>query len=204
MQIAEIYTLLLTYMFNCGKIRTDVKQFSYSERRCEKLNYLQDLFNRIPCPDDRISAEKFKCFIECFQFTMSFDPTSLVSGCVNRSEFVVLYKALDYSLDNGENIAVAEAAKKHGVSVSFISKTLKSLEEKGYIERVSDKNDRRSVRISVTESGKEVVDRFFGSLFSLLDRATREFSKTEIENMIDFFKKFVLAAAEVKASDGAE
>lgn len=168
------------------------------------MNYLQDLFDRMPCPDKRVSAEKFKCFVECFQVLMSFDPASMLSGSVNRSEIVVLHKALDCTLSTGEYISVAEAAKKHGVSVSFISKTLKSLEEKGYIERLSDKNDRRSVRISVTESGRSIVDSFFGNLFSLLDRATKDFTKDEIETMIDFLERFVRATMTARGSDSTK
>ena len=156
------------------------------------------------CPDKRVSAEKFKCFVESFQTVMAFDPTSLVGGGVSRSELAVLFKAITYSADCGENISVAEAARLIGVSVPFISKTLKSLEEKGLIERVSDKNDRRSVRVSVTESGREIIDNFFNSLFSLLDRATGGFTKEQIETMIDFLGRFVSAAAENQASDNAK
>ena len=164
------------------------------------MNYLQDLFNRIPCPDNRVSAEKFSQFVECFQLVMAFDPSSLLNGILNRSELVLLYRALDHSVDIGENISVAEAAKQLGVSMPFVSKTLKSLEEKGYVERVSDKNDRRSVRISVNESGRQIVDRFFNRLFSLLDSATSKFTKAEIEAMIDFLERFIRTATKASGT----
>lgn len=168
------------------------------------MSYLQDLFNRLPCGDKRVSAEKFSQFVKCFQLTMAFDPASLLNGKVNRSELAVLYRTVDRNTDSGENVSVAETAKALGVSVSFISKTLKSLEEKGLIERVSDKKDRRSVRVSVTGSGRQVVDQFFNSLFSLLDSATVDFTQSEIETMIDFFERFVSAAMGDKSSENAK
>lgn len=76
------------------------------------------------------------------------------------------------------------ALKKGGVRASEVSKFMmiskptttqmvNSLEEKGYITRVMDKNDRRAVRINITDKGRKIVekseDEFNKLLYGLAD-----------------------------------
>lgn len=170
------------------------------------MNYLQSFFAREICPEKRVSEEKYGQFIDYFQQFLTFNPASLLGGSANRSEISLLYRALEYQYDRGENIAVAEAAKILGVSAPSVSRTLKSLVEKGYVERISDENDRRSVRIAVTDSGKELVDKFFAGMFSVLNAATGGLSAAEIESMIDLYGRIIsaIASAVEHAGEGTQ
>lgn len=159
------------------------------------MKYLQSFFENELCPEKRVSAEKYGQFLEYFQRSLNFNPASLLGGSACQSELMLLYRALDHRCDKDENITVAEAAKLLGVSASAVSRTLKSLAEKGYVERVSDENDRRSVRIAVTESGKELIERFFIKVFSVLDTAMSGFSTEETESMIDLYGRIINAIA---------
>ncbi len=165
------------------------------------MNYLLNFFENELCSEKRVSAEKYAQFLEYFQRSISISPASIVGGGICRSEITLLYRALDYYSDRGENISVAEAAKQMDVSVPFVSKTLKRLAEKGYVERVSDENDRRCVRISVTSKGEELVHRFFIKLFSVLNTAMSEFSRVEIESMIDLYGRVMTSITNAVTSE---
>lgn len=154
------------------------------------MNYLLNFFENELCCEKRVSAEKYAQFLEYFQRSISISPACLAGGTC-QSEITLLYRALDYHSDRKENISVAEAARQMDVSVPFVSKTLKRLAEKGYVERVSDENDRRCVRISVTSDGEEIVHKFFIKLFSVLNTAMSEFSRDEIETMIDLYGRVI-------------
>ena len=62
-------------------------------------------------------------------------------------------------MDKGEDgkITISELAKKTRVLPSAISRTLKRLEEKGYVERTVNKNDRRNTYVEITDRGREVA-----------------------------------------------
>lgn len=52
-------------------------------------------------------------------------------------------------------------AEELGVSQAWVSRTLRKLEERGYVTREASVNDRRAVIISMTDSGRAVVDEHF-------------------------------------------
>lgn len=170
------------------------------------MKYLMDFFDNELCPEKRVSAEKYAQFLEYFQRSISINPARLVGGSTCQSEMTLLYCALDHRYDSGENISVAEAAKQLDVSVPFVSKTLKNLTEKGYVERLSDENDRRCTRISVTPGGEALVNKFFIKVFSVLNTAMSDFTQDEIESMIDLYGRIINAVtnAAENASNRAE
>ncbi|MBU5477919.1 MarR family transcriptional regulator [Eubacterium sp. MSJ-13] len=62
-------------------------------------------------------------------------------------------------VDKGEDgkITVSELAKKTNVLPSAISRTIRGLEDKGYVERTINKNDRRNTYVEMTDKGREVM-----------------------------------------------
>lgn len=168
------------------------------------MKYLLNFFEKELCPEKRVSAEKYAQFLEYFQQSIGMNPARLIGDIACQSEIMLLYRALDYSYDNNVNISVAEAAKQLDVSMPFVSKTLKSLAEKGYVERISDENDRRSIRISVTRNGEALINKFFIKVFSVLNTAMSEFTREEIESMIDMYGRIVNAVANAASHDTEE
>ena len=72
------------------------------------------------------------------------------------SEFSVLCCAEQFPRKHGGTAAsVADIAALMGVSVPAVSRTLRSLQGRGWIERTIDEDDRRSVRVSITPAGRE-------------------------------------------------
>ncbi|GAB2527012.1 MarR family winged helix-turn-helix transcriptional regulator [Paramicrobacterium agarici] len=48
-------------------------------------------------------------------------------------------------------------AEREGVSAPSMNRTVNSLEEWGYVERISDERDRRKVIVALTDSGHDTV-----------------------------------------------
>lgn len=59
------------------------------------------------------------------------------------------------NIDRKEGTPATKIAPLLGLETRSLTRLLKSLEEKGFIERKPDPDDRRSVRICLTELGKE-------------------------------------------------
>jgi len=61
--------------------------------------------------------------------------------------------------DQGEGVKVGELVTHMHVTKSAISKMLRILEEKGFIERITDKKDRRNVYVVLSKEGQIAVSR---------------------------------------------
>lgn len=159
------------------------------------MKYLTYLFenrveNReIPC--GRVSSVEYGRLLGNMQQMMTLGQQIVSSGCACRSELVLVHCALDHEREFGENITVAQAAKRLGVTMPSISRSLRSLTEKGFVERLSDPDDRRTVRIRITERGERELKAVLENIFSVFDKAMRDFSDEEISTMIDLHGKFI-------------
>ena len=56
---------------------------------------------------------------------------------------------------NGKDFEASDIAKRLRITAPAVSKMLRSMEEKGYVERRVDEKDRRNTRVSITPDGKE-------------------------------------------------
>ncbi len=101
-------------------------------------------------------------------------------------------------MDKGEDgkITISELAKKTMVLPSAISRTLKRLEEKGYVERTVNKNDRRNTYAEITDRGREVAQevreimRDYGeAVLSKLDEEELSMLISYLNNIYDIAKK---------------
>lgn len=73
-----------------------------------------------------------------------------------KTDFFVMCTILDKG-DNGQ-ITISELASRAKMLPSAISRTLKGLEERGYVERNVNKNDRRNTYVELTDAGKLVTE----------------------------------------------
>jgi DNA-binding MarR family transcriptional regulator len=58
-------------------------------------------------------------------------------------------------------VIARQVAEELGVSQAWVSRMLRKLEERGYVRREANANDRRAAIISMTDSGRSVVDELF-------------------------------------------
>jgi DNA-binding MarR family transcriptional regulator len=58
-------------------------------------------------------------------------------------------------------VIARHVAEELGVSQAWVSRMLRKLEERGYVRREANANDRHAAIISMTDSGRSVVDELF-------------------------------------------
>lgn len=91
-------------------------------------------------------------------------------------------------MDKGEdgNITISELAKKTRVLSSAISRTLKRLEEKGYVERTVNKNDRRNTYVEITDRGREVAQEVREIMRDYGEAVLSKFDEEELSMLISY------------------
>ena len=100
-----------------------------------------------------------QAFLLLHQHLRRMDWSKITPG-VTQPEFLIL-TALTLNQrahPDAQGVYVSALAEELSVSVSMISKLLKSMEEKGWILRTVDKNSRRNTFVSLTPAGHQVYD----------------------------------------------
>lgn len=103
----------------------------------------------------------------------------------NRGEFPLLLKLIK----EGDGVTQKEIRGMLPISKSTISKSVKSLCDKGYLKKEKDEEDRRATRVYLTEKGKEMED-----IIGEIDRKAEEqmlkgFDESEAEEFKTHIKK---------------
>lgn len=158
----------------------------------ENLNYLTYLLESCDIPfGRRVSSGEYGKLLGDMQRLMSVGHQIVSRGGACQSELLLMHCALDYEREHGENITVAQAAKKLVVPAPSVSRSLRSLTEKGFVERCNDPADRRAVRIRVTDKGEREFKMTLEGIFSVFAKAMSDFSDEEITTMIELHGKFI-------------
>jgi DNA-binding MarR family transcriptional regulator len=76
------------------------------------------------------------------------------------------------------------------VSKAAVSQTLGSLEKKGYIERGIDRNNRRKILITLTESGAAALQNSTDTLDALTASLITRFGEADTANLITLVNRF--------------
>lgn len=128
------------------------------------------------------------------------------AGSLRPSEFFTLH-ALAHSLrrqGHGEHttaplgFTMTALGRTTRRSTPAVSQIVRSLEEKGLVERVMAHQDRRNVYVRPTASGEKLVDESGQSFFSFLDEVADEMGKENVEELLNLLGKLDVALTEVK------
>lgn len=96
---------------------------------------------------------------------------------------------LMYIAHAGEVKSQKEIADKFGVSPAAIARSLKTLEAEGFIERTNIGEDNRINTITITEKGKEIVNRSHIMFKETDESLFEDFSNDEIEKFNEYLEK---------------
>lgn len=86
-------------------------------------------------------------------------------------------------------VTVSEVVRYMRVAAPAVSRTLRSLEEKKYVERMVCEGDRRNVYVRVTEEGKEVLNECNRILSELLKSVTEKMGEEDMNRLIGYLNK---------------
>lgn len=95
---------------------------------------------------------------------------------------------LDYLIENGQSTQ-AELAAALGVSPASMAVSVKRMQKSGLIEKVSDENDLRCNKISITDFGRQEYKKVHAA-FDGIDRKTYEgFSEEELSQLKGYIER---------------
>ncbi|PGZ90728.1 MarR family transcriptional regulator [Bacillus sp. AFS029533] len=66
-----------------------------------------------------------------------------------------------------DGISITELAQNISISKQQMTPLIKKLEDKEYVSKIQDPNDKRSVKIILTEKGKKVVTKRWGDFYHI-------------------------------------
>lgn len=90
----------------------------------------------------------------------------------------------DIRKEGEPGIRVSELCKMVHSTKSATSKMLKGLEEKNYIERITDTRDRRVVYIILTETGKNIIQDSTRQLHEFTDKTVKKMGEDDTKTLI--------------------
>ncbi len=76
---------------------------------------------------------------------------------LHPSEIHTLFLLTSMLKENPDGVFTTDLSKKLNVSTPTITQKITSMEQKGFVERVHSKKDRRKVRILISDNAKELV-----------------------------------------------
>ena len=93
-------------------------------------------------------------------------------------------------LSNNGKLFAGELAQRLGVSTARVAVAIKSLEQKGYVNRCQSETDARKVEISITELGVEVLNNYVKKADDFLKEKLQKFNEEELITFTKLSKKF--------------
>ncbi len=95
------------------------------------------------------------------------------------------------SLDQCTGLSSPELAKNMGLSPSRISRVIEKLVVDGYLDRNTDKADRRAITLCLTESGKKIKDEIDNNRLECEARLLQVLPDSDVEKFREIVGKMV-------------
>ena len=121
---------------------------------------------------------------------------------VHHGEFMMLgaiHNCMEEKLENhieDPGVKVSELSEMVHSTKPATSKMLKALEEKGYIERISDKKDRRVVYIRLSSTGEKKIREAFVRMQDFAEHTINRLGEDDSRELVRILNKFCDAAYE--------
>lgn len=109
---------------------------------------------------------------------------------MNQTHLDVL-STLYYLGDENHTLSPTELYERMLFSSGGMTKILKQLEEKKYIQRVKNKEDKRSKLVQLSHLGKEITIKALGEVLELEDTYYSKLNKEEQKNLQNILEKML-------------
>lgn len=116
------------------------------------------------------------------------EKTAIASGLRRRGDYEVL--ALLRRAEP-EPLSPLQVAQQLQTSQSGMTGKLDRLERQGLIQRSPDPDDRRAIKLGITDSGRALIDEAFTTSLAVYQSMLNEFSPTEVKNFEALLEKLL-------------
>lgn len=125
---------------------------------------------------------------------------SLILPHLSKNEFYMMrgIQHMEQQAQEQElpGIAMSKLAKMVHALPPAVSRTIKSLEERGYVERYVSRKDRRNTMVRLTEEGKEVVAESRKIMEAFAERVFAQTDEEELKRACAYFRSLYETADE--------
>ena len=98
--------------------------------------------------------------------------------------------------EQGKTVKVSDISEGMNLPRPGVTRTVKAMEEKGYLKKFSSDEDGRITYIAITEKGEELSNKYDADYYSRLAPYLSEISDDEADCMIQTIKKFYQVMSE--------
>jgi DNA-binding MarR family transcriptional regulator len=94
-------------------------------------------------------------------------------------------------VQDGSEDTAAELCRRYNMDPGAMARMLDKLDEKGLIQRERSSEDRRVVRIALTDSGRALCEQGIDAAVKTLNHSVRNFSKEELDTFKDALRRVI-------------
>jgi DNA-binding MarR family transcriptional regulator len=97
-----------------------------------------------------------------------------------------------FMLAGGRGLAAADLAREYGIDASTVTRLIDRLEARGLLNRVRSEEDRRVVKLEVTEQGMAIAQRIPDIFASVLDKLLLGFTPEEVGYLKSMLRRILV------------
>lgn len=109
---------------------------------------------------------------------------------ITHNEMTILHM-IELCERRGERASTTWLSARLGLSKPSVSQTLNSMEEKGWIRRTIDPNNRRQTAINVTDEGREKMSEVFQQVVKSVARVLERMGRENAERFVELIELFL-------------
>ena len=122
--------------------------------------------------------------LKMLQYIRSMKISNLTSEDISFAEYIMLRLIAEIETETGSTeVWVSDIVKRVEVTPQAVSKFIHLASRKGYIERIENANDRRSIGVRITDRGRAVLSNTGEDLTVFYNTVFNEFSEEEKATM---------------------
>lgn len=140
------------------------------------------------------NAEKIYQVMQKFQ---KLGMNSKFGGEMPRSEIMML-KMINIDTSKTEGVTISTLSERLEITKSAVSQMINVLEDKGYVERITTKSDRRIVYVRLTEMGEQSLEKSLQSLLKSLNQVFEKMGEEDTEILFRLLNKLYLIVSDYK------
>ncbi|MBR1723491.1 MAG: MarR family transcriptional regulator [Ruminococcus sp.] len=146
-----------------------------------------------------MSASKYtEEFFDALRIAYYGDEAGMLSEYLRGECRLLLY----LNISEEQSVQPGKLAEKLGISTARVASILKSLENKGMIERHCGTADKRKVFVTITKKGSDYIDAKRGNITGFFDRRFGMLTENERVEFIKIVRKLAVHDAAEEENNG--
>lgn len=124
---------------------------------------------------------------------------SEIIGELTHSEFMIMNLIhCNSKEDVADGVQISTLANLLMISNPAVSQMINIIEDKGYVERITTKTDRRIVKVRLTDSGKKLLEEALQSALKIAREIFEKMGEEDTNILLKLLDKLYLIADEYK------